>query len=444
MAQASFQLTPKQDRANKLLGGAATHVLLYGGSRSGKTFLLCRAMAIRALRSKGSLHAILRHRFNAVKQSVWYQTWPRMMEACFPGVPWKPNQQDHFVELPGKSQVWFGGLDDKERTEKILGNEYATILINEASQVSLATREIVRTRLAQNCGLKLRMYYDENPPRKTHWSYRLFIQKRDPEPPFKPLGDADDYACLQMNPEDNRANLPDGYIEKQLGTLSARQRVRFLHGEFGDAAEGELWSLETIEANRVTKTPQLQRIVVAVDPSGTKGEEDDRSDMVGIIVVGVGMDGHGYVLEDLTCKAPPAVWGRVAVTAFSRWQANAVVGEINYGGAMVEHVVKTAAQAEGIVVPYIEVTASRGKAVRAEPVAALYEQGKVHHVGVFSELEDQMLDFTTAGYMGDRSPDRVDALVWALSEMFPGLVAGPKPARPSEILMPVLSPLDGF
>jgi phage terminase large subunit-like protein len=136
---------------------------------------------------------------------------------------------------------------------------------------------------------------------------------------------------------------------------------------------------------------------------------------------------EAYVLEDLTIsRAAPAVWGRAAVTAFQRHAADAIVGETNFGGAMVEHVVKTAASQLGIDAPYIQVTASRGKVVRAEPVAALYDQGKIHHVGIHAELEDQMTSFTTAGYMGDRSPDRVDALVWGLTELFPGLTQGKK------------------
>jgi phage terminase large subunit-like protein len=413
-------LTAKQNEANALLSGPATHIMLFGGSRSGKTFLLCRAIAIRALKAEASRHAILRYRFNHVKASIWHDTWPKMMSLCFPDVPYKQDKSDWFVELPNGSQVWHGGLDDKERTEKILGSEYATIYLNECSQIGFPARELVRTRLAQNVGLKLKLYYDENPPIKTHWTHRLFIEKRSPEPPYKALERPEDYASLLLNPRDNADNLPQAYLN-ELQSLSPRAKMRFWEGMFGDASEGALWSYEVIERNRVTKHPDLQRVVVSIDPSGTKGEEDDRSDHVGINVSALGVDGHGYVLEDLTVKAPPAVWGRIAVTAYQRHSADRVIGEKNFGGAMVEHVVKTAAADLGVVVPYREVTASRGKTVRAEPFSGLYEQNKVHHVGSFPELEDQLCSMTTAGYMGDRSPDRADALIWALTDIFPGL-----------------------
>lgn len=416
----SFTLTDKQQEANELLAGPATHCMLFGGSRSGKTLLLCRAIAIRAMKASGSRHAILRHRFNHVKISVWHDTWPKMMALCWPDVPYRQDKSDWFVEFPNRSQVWFGGLDDKERTEKILGSEYCTIYLNECSQIAWASRETVRTRLAQNVGLKLKLYYDENPPFKTHWTHRLFIEKRSPDTPHTALPDPSEYASLLLNPGDNAANLPEAYL-RELQSLSPRARLRFWEGKFGDTTEGVLWTYEVIQRNRVTETPQLQRVIVAIDPSGTKGEEDERSDEVGIVVGGLGIDGHGYLLEDLTCKAPPAVWGNVAVQAYQRHAANMIIGEKNFGGAMVEHVIKTAAAQAKVSVPYKEVTASRGKMVRAEPFSSLYEQNKVHHVGNFPELEDQLLAFTTSGYMGDRSPDRGDAAIWLWTELFPGL-----------------------
>lgn len=186
--------------------------------------------------------------------------------------------------------------------------------------------------------------------------------------------------------------------------------------------------------------PDLQRIIVAVDPSGTSGDEDDRSDEVGVVVVGLGVDGHAYVLEDVTLKAPPAVWGKVVVTTYQRHEADAIVGEINYGGAMVAHVIRSAASASNIPINFKEVTASRGKVVRAEPISAIYEQGKVHHVGAHPDLEDQLCAMTTAGYMGDRSPDRADALVWGLSELFPGLTR--KAAKSGKMIVEGISGYD--
>src|SRR5207253_2197648 len=146
------------------------------------------------------------------------------------------------------------------------------------------------------------------------------------------------------------------------------------------------------------------------------------NDAIGIVVVGLGTDGNAYVLEDCTVKAGPATWGKVATDAYSRHSADVVVGEINFGGAMVAHVVQTARPRT----PFKAVTASRGKVVRAEPFSSLYETGKVRHAGEFSDLEDELTAFTTNGYLGTGSPNRADALIWALAELFPAIVAGPK------------------
>jgi predicted phage terminase large subunit-like protein len=156
----------------------------------------------------------------------------------------------------------------------------------------------------------------------------------------------------------------------------------------------------------------MKRVVVAVDPSGTRGAEDG-GDSIGIVVAGKGLDDKFYVLADRTCKLGPDGWGRVAVAAYREFRADRIVAERNFGGAMVQHVIRTVDPC----VSYRDVTASRGKIARAEPVAALYEQGKVRHACSMPELEDQMAAMTSDGFTGDGSPDRVDALVWALSEL---------------------------
>jgi len=425
----SLKLTAKQGEAQALLGQDARHVLLVGGSRSGKTFLLCRAIALRALKAAGSRHLIARFRFNHVKASIWSDTFPKMMGICFPEVvkKLKYDKTDFVVKFPNGSEVWFGGLDDKERTDKILGQEYASIFLNECSQIGWPTIETVRTRLAQNVGLKLKMYYDANPPLATHWTHKLFVEHRDPMPPYKMLATPEQYVWMRINPTDNTENLPKEYLD-ELATLGDRARRRFLAGEWGSANENALWTYDVIDRYRVTSHPDMARIIIGVDPSGTHGEDDTRSDHVGIVVVGLGTDGEAYVLEDCTCKMAPEGWGRIAVMAYDRHMADCIVGETNYGGAMVGSVVRSASSKANISVNFREVTASRGKHVRAEPISTLYEHGKVHHVGSFPHLEDQLCAFTTAGYMGDRSPDRGDALIWALSDLFPGMTRKQKKA----------------
>ena len=211
---ASFELTKRQAEATRLLGSPATHTMLYGGSRSGKTFTIVRAIITRALAYK-SRHAVLRYRFNHLKGSVIYDTLPKVMDLCFPGVADKSHmdKSDWFYKLPNGSEVWFGGLDDKERTEKILGQEYASIFLNECSQIPWASRNIAMTRLAQKTELRLRAYYDCNPPNESHWTKRVFIDKTDPDT-RTPFRDKENYTSLVMNPADNAENLPKEYLKE--------------------------------------------------------------------------------------------------------------------------------------------------------------------------------------------------------------------------------------
>lgn len=424
--QAPFKLTSKQDEAIELFSSTAQFVLLYGGSRSTKTFTIVRTIIIRALAAAGSRHAILRFRFSHVKLSVVYDTFPKVMELCFPDCAYVLNKSDWFVTLPNGSEIWFGGLDDKERTEKILGNEYATIFLNECSQISYGPYLLMITRLAQRAyytrngvqhEMRQIMFLDENPPMKGHWTYKIFIDQVDPETK-KPIKSPEDYRHMLMNPKDNAENLPASYL-KLLQNMPKRQRDRFWDGKFGDENENALWSSEIIEKSKVSgdDLPTFVRIVVAVDPSGANDDENKNNDDIGIGVVGLGTDGIAYVLEDLTVNAGPATWGKVATGAYERHEADRIIGESNFGGAMVEFVIKTANPNAS----YKSVTASRGKVVRAEPASALHETGKIKFVGDFTELEDELLSFTTTGYTGARSPNRADWFVWAITELFPAM-----------------------
>lgn len=212
----------------------------------------------------------------------------------------------------------------------------------------------------------------------------------------------------------NRANLAASFLDKIVtryeGTRLGRQE---LMGELLDDFPGALWTREMIDAAKKDVTlPDMARVVVAIDPSGTAGESDE-GDSVGIVVAGKGVDGKAYVLADRTCKLSPDGWGRRAVDAYREFSADRIIAERNYGGAMVQHVIRTVDQR----VPYREVVASRGKVIRAEPVAALYEQKRVRHVGGLDALEDQLCAMTGDGFMGEGSPDRLDAMVWALSDL---------------------------
>lgn len=428
-----FNPSEKHKAAQRLMAGPQTHTLLYGGSRSGKTFLFVRAIIMRALKAPRSRHAIMRFRFSHVRQSIGQDTMPNVLEKCFPTIHPEFDSRDWFWSFENGAQVWLGGLDDKERTEKILGQEYATIYLNECSQIPYSARNMAVTRLAQNVTalqagrqpepLRPRMFYDANPPAKNHWLYRLFIAKEDPETAH-PLLFPDDYAAMQVNPRDNRENLAPDYIEKTLAAMPARMRKRFLEGEFGDANPNALWTDSILERWRVVNAqlPDLQRVIIGIDPSGSGDEDNVDNDEIGIVIAALGTDGVGYILEDVSLKAGPAKWGAVAVSAFERHAGDAVVAEVNYGGAMVQHVIQTATEPGHRQPPFRAVTASRGKVVRAEPISALFEQGKIRLVGDFRELEQEMLSFTTTGYVGEGSPNRADAMIWACYELFPGLI----------------------
>jgi predicted phage terminase large subunit-like protein len=203
-------------------------------------------------------------------------------------------------------------------------------------------------------------------------------------------------------------------IEAARRELPARIFAQEYEADFLPDLEGALWTRKMLDEARLPETaaPELARVVVAVDPAVTA---HDDSDETGIVVAGRGVDGRFYVLADRSCRLSPDGWARRAVTTFSEYEADRIVGEVNNGGDLVETVVGHAAQHLGTRAPFKQVRASRGKQVRAEPIAALYEQGRVSHIGLFPELEAQMCNWAATG--GDRSPDRMDALVWALTEI---------------------------
>lgn len=429
-----FILNDKQRLANDKMGSDATHILLYGGSRSGKSFQAVRALVARALYCPGSRHLMARFRLSHVKASLVADTLPKVLKLCFPDLAEEimaghKKSENHFV-LPNGSEIWYAGLDDKDRTEKILGMEFATILLEEASQIPWASRETLVTRLAQKTsrpnpddpdgkkglprlpGLRLKAYYACNPPLKSHWLYKIFIEKVSPDTGHR-LAEPLNFASLQMNPADNENNIAPEYM-KELQQLSERKRKRFLEGQFGEAGEAALWTYELIEQNRLPEDEEIDlddfiRIVVSVDPSGADSMEDAHRDEIGIVVSGLRTDGVAVVLEDSTMKGSPGEWGMAVVNAVERWGADRVVGEENYGGAMVKFVVQAAAAKKGISAAYRAVTATRGKTVRAEPIAAMYEAKKVLHMPGLGKLEDELVQMTTFGYTGDRSPNRADA-----------------------------------
>ena len=403
-----FVKTAKQVETCSVLNNH-THSLVSGGSRSGKTTIIVRNILLRAIKKK-SRHLITRFRFNHAKTSIWHDTLPKVIDLCFAGVDFHYNKTDFYISVEpqgsfgGESQIWLGGVDDKERIEKILGNEYSTIYANESSQIGYDAITTLRTRLAENSGLPLRFYYDLNPTGKKHWTYQEFVQGLIP-------GTKDKHALncghMILNPYDNAANLPAEYL-KILESLPKRQRQRFLDGIFLNDIEGALWTDQMLSNARVKDFGDIIKTVISVDPAVTNQEDSDET---GIVVASLDEFGNGLVEEDLSGKFSTNTWAQRVVNAYHEYEANEVVAEVNQGGDLVEDAIKTIDPN----VKVVKVRASKGKFARAEPVSGLYEQGKVAHVKEFPDLDSQLTEWVPLNTK--KSPDRLDAMVWALTHL---------------------------
>lgn len=302
-----------------------------------------------------------------------------------------------------------------EEPDRLRGPQHAAAWCDELAAWSYATDTWDMLQFGMRIGIKPRTIVTTT-PRPIPVVRRLM---RDPRT-----------VVTRGSTKDNAANLSPSFYEtlraKYEGTRLGRQE---LDGELLDDLPGALWTRETIERAYhpfEEPVPEWTRVVIGVDPSGS---DDETGNMQGIVVAARGEDGRCYVLADKSTSASPDAWGRAVVKLFEAYQADRVVAEANYGGEMVKHVIKTAAKAHGVdadTVPVTMVTASRGKHIRAEPIAALYEQGRVRHCGTFAELEEQMTLITGEGWQGDGSPDRLDALVWAVT----ALMLGAEPSQP--------------
>lgn len=241
-----------------------------------------------------------------------------------------------------------------------------------------------------------------NPSYKSHWIYKRFV--------LNPK----EYYCTNIHTTylDNIQNLSKSFID-QANRVKQENLHRYEHlflGKWLDDAEGLLWNRPILDRARIVTKPDLRRIVVAIDPAATSNMESDET---GIIVAGKDSEGKGYVLEDLSGKYSPNEWGKIAQQAAKNWNADCIVAEKNMGGDMVESVIKSTGTPTRIKL----VTATKGKYVRAEPIYSLYEQHKIYHVGHFPLLESQMITFDPDK---GKSPDRVDALVWGMTELMLG------------------------
>lgn len=426
-----MNLTERQKLAFNLAKSPARFILYRGGSRSGKSFLICYLIFIRALSTPGSRHGVFRQTAVDVRATLFDLTFRQVMEAHTPGL-WdslkqsgKISDSEMTIELPNGSLITFSGLDDSTRQDRILGQEYTTIFVNEVSQFK--TFEIIQkliSRLSENKmtmrGTKMapKLFLDCNPTSKRHWTYRGWIEKVNPIS-LEPWPRPDEWAEMAMNAIDNAANISETYLD-DLQNLSARDRKRFLEGEWQAENDNamflpEWWAGDgrhrRLKPYQPIDTVGFRRIVVSVDPAGSSRPGSDET---GIIVAGIDYDGHCYVLEDRSGRYQPHEWASVAIEAYERWKAAYIVTEDNFGKEMVPNTIRML----NTFVPVKCVSAMRGKVIRAQPVAALYEQGLVHHCGTFDKLEAQLEEFHLDwNRTKDGSPDRLDALVWAITDL---------------------------
>lgn len=324
----------------------------------------------------------------------WFECKRALQEPIEAGL-FSKNETKHIIELPGTEQriraktAW--------NADTLRGDYGDYIILDEFQMMEADTLdEVVYPMLLDNNG-DLMLIYTERRGLKGKYARELFAK-----------GDTDPrWASFKFTSHDNPHISAEALAEITSDMTQAAYRAEILAEESGDNPHA-LWKREMIA--RLTKAPDLLRVVVGVDPPGSVGTE------CGIVAAGKGLyEGRmcGFVLGDYSRKGSPGEWGAEAVAAYHRFQADRMAGERNYGGDMVAHTIRTVPN--GKEVAYKDVQATRGKAVRAEPIAALYEQGLVYHVGTFGGLEDEM-----CGYVPDKgmpSPNRYDALVWALTEL---------------------------
>lgn len=346
-------------------------------------------------------------------ETFWFEV-KRALEEPIEHKLFHKNESLHIIDLPGTKQRIRAKTAWNADT---LRGDYADLLILDEWQLmdEDAWEVVGAPMLLDNDGDAVFIY---TPP-SLH--SRSISKARDPQHAARMFSNAEAdetglWEVFHWTSHDNPAISEAGLarITSDMTRLAYRQEIL---AEDMDEVPGALWTRATIEASRVyaSRVPELSRLVVGVDPPGGGTE-------CGIVAAGVGMcdckggelQRHAFVMADVSVKASPGIWADAVIDLYHRLQAGRVVGEKNYGGDMVEHTIRQAARARADQISYKNVNATRGKAVRAEPIAAMYEQGRVHHVGELAGLEDEQVTWVPGS---PRSPNRVDACVWALTEL---------------------------
>ncbi len=382
----------------------ARYKAAWGGRGSGKSHFFAEAVLEHCIGNPGARVVAIREVQRSLAESA-----KRLIEdkARRQGVSGLFSFRRDRIGTPGGGAILFQGMQD-HTAESIKSLEGVTIAwVEEAQSLSKRSLELLRPTIREP-GSEL--WFSWNPRRASDPVDALF---RSGRPPPNAIVVRALYRDNPWFPEE---------LERERRDDQKNNPSRYGHiweGDYEPTVEGAIWTRAEIQQNRVASAPDLEKIVVAVDPAVSSGEGADET---GIVVCGLGRDRRGYVLDDQSVRGAPDTWARRVVSAYDHWRADTIVAEKNQGGEMV----RTTLQAVRRSLPVRLVHASRRKAERAQPVAALDGLGKISHVGDFPELEEQMMQMTAEGYEGPGSPDRVDARVHGFLHLFKKLTA-PRP-----------------
>jgi PBSX family phage terminase large subunit len=413
-----YNRTAKQNEAFDLLGNNSyNEYLFYGGSRSGKTFSYIEAIVARAMKEQ-SRHAIIRRFFSDCKQSIWLDTLPKCIELVYPALnqylqqnPRCWNKSDFYLKIPNRyttnqnkkfSEIWIGGLDTSERTDKILGREYSTILFNEISQIDYSSFSIAKTRVAEKNALVNKIYSDCNPPKMSHWTHEYFMEKIDPV--SKEIRKNARVGTMFMNPIHNTENIDPQYIEMLKG-LPPLLRARFLNGEWC-SDETDIFRAEWIRPSE--ELPLLENIhtkFTFVDPAVTeKARETDNSCESSIITIAID---YNMVIHEIETIHGLFSYKQLKDICYNCFKQHHSVSNYLLGVEDVQAQRWLGEDLNELGIPIEYVRPDADKVRRAISVSDLFEKGKVR-------INDNYLRRQLLGFPGEKLKDCVDAIVHAL------------------------------
>jgi phage terminase large subunit-like protein len=379
---------------------------LYGGRGSGKSHFFAECLVANAAMTKGFRALCIREVQKSLKESAKRLIEDKIVES---GAAHIFTIKHDEIITPGNGVIAFTGMN-QHNSESVKSYESFNLAwVEEANTFAARSIELLHPTIRAEAS---EIWYSWNPNDVTDPVDKLFRGMNPPE----------NAVIRKVNYDENR------FFPSVLAEELERDRVsnpdRFGHiwlGDYAPQAVGAIFHMGTIHSNRRAEAPTMGRVLVSVDPAISAKTGSDEH---GITVGGLGEDGRGYLLDDTTTTGGPRDWAERAIATYDRYDADAIVVERNQGGDMVKHTLQSVRP--GIKV--VEVVATRGKHVRAEPISALYQNNQISHVGTFPDLERQLCQFTAAGYEGNGSPDRADSAVWLFTELFPSLIR--KKAKP--------------